>query len=190
MMNRRIAIGLSVAAMLALAFVGDRPPEPRRYEEVEAGLDAFFAFSDMLLVAHEVSEHPLLDAYGYAEAEEPQEPPKPEAKWGRAEISVYCPKTHHGQKMANGKRYDHYRGMIAAVKRKPKANGKGYDPVIPFGTKIELEHKGRKIIVTVSDHGSYKTPNDWFDLSGEAWQRLTNNAKPDRIHGVKWRVVK
>lgn len=92
------------------------------------------------------------------------------------EISVYATR-YHGRRTASGARYDHYRGLTAATSMR------GRKPLLPFGSRWEVEHKGRRIVVTITDTGSYKPRRAryWLDLSGEAWRQLTNGAKPSRF---------
>lgn len=92
------------------------------------------------------------------------------------EVSVYHQK-YHGRRTASGARYDHRRGLTAATSRH------GRRPALPFGSTWEVEYKGRRVVVTITDTGSYRPRRAryWLDLSGEAWRQLTAGAKPTRI---------
>lgn len=92
------------------------------------------------------------------------------------EVSVYSSK-YHGRRTASSARYDHRRGLTAATSRH------GRRPALPFGSTWEVEYKGRRVVVTITDTGSYKPRRAryWLDLSGEAWRQLTGGAKPSRF---------
>lgn len=66
----------------------------------------------------------------------------------------------HGNYMANGERFDMNDPHIAA------------SPLLPFGTKIELWHQGRKLVVIVKDRMPPGTPTNQLDLSEAGARRL------------------
>ena len=76
------------------------------------------------------------------------------------EVSWYGGK-FHGNKMANGRRFDKNNPTLAAHK------------TLPFGTKIRLENPdtGKTLVVTVSDRGPFVRGRD-LDVSEAAARQL------------------
>lgn len=65
---------------------------------------------------------------------------------------------------------------------KPMANGKPFDPDkltcamwdVPFGTKLNVIHGNRSVIVVVTDRGPARRLNRAIDLSEAAFRRLAD----------------
>lgn len=100
--------------------------------------------------------------------------------WFKAEVSVYS-EYYDGRKTASGRVYRHFSGQTAACKT--VRSGRRTRPSLPFFSTYELEYKGRRVVVTITDTGGYKPrkASEWFDLNGVAWDKLSGGAAPSRF---------
>lgn len=88
--------------------------------------------------------------------------------WLKAEISTYGLKYRTPRsRTASGTRYNYKEFTAATAIRNRK-------PVLPFGSQWEISYKGRSVIVTVTDTGSYRPSRApyWLDLSCAAMAKL------------------
>ena len=95
----------------------------------------------------------------------------------KCEISVYSD-YFHGRRTASGIRFSQ-KEYTCAVSR---GNLKRF----PFGSRVTLHYKGKHVIVTVTDTGSYKPKKTvhWFDLSKEAMKKLLGDNYYTRVVGT------
>ena len=95
------------------------------------------------------------------------------------EVSVYSD-CFHGRRTASGEIFDQ-RKMTCAVNR-------GMVKEFPFGTKVAIFFRGRRVIVKVTDTGSYKPKKSrhWFDLSKAAMKKLLGENYNTRIK-AEWK---
>lgn len=68
-------------------------------------------------------------------------------------IITWYGRNAHGNTMANGKKFNMFNPRLAA------------SPSLPFGTKIELWHKGTRLLVEVTDRMPENTPWNQIDVS-------------------------
>jgi rare lipoprotein A (peptidoglycan hydrolase) len=94
----------------------------------------------------------------------------------KCEISVYSPSLE-GSPMAYGGKFRNNRYTCATPSR-------GAGRLAP-GTRIRLHYKGKSVIVTVTDNGSYrpKRAAHWFDLSAAAAKQLMGKNYYTRVVG-------
>lgn len=86
------------------------------------------------------------------------------AQAGCGEVSFYgLGDGFHGQRTANGERFNAY-GLTAA------------SPYLPLGSYIRVRHKGRSVMVRVTDRGPY-VGGRILDLSYGAFIALANPGK-------------
>jgi len=80
----------------------------------------------------------------------------------------------HGQKTANGERFDAYRWTSAS-------------PYLPMGTKIRVtnQRNNKSVIVRVNDRGPYSHAD--LDLSYAAFAHIESPKKGNAV--VCWRVI-
>ena len=83
-----------------------------------------------------------------------------EARAARAGVASYYAASLHGNKTANGERYNH--GALTVAHR-----------TLPFGTLLRVTsvHNGRRVLVRVNDRGPFIRGRQ-LDLSGAAADRL------------------
>ncbi len=79
----------------------------------------------------------------------------------RTGVASYYHASLHGNRTANGERYDHHGGLTVAHR------------TLPFGTllRVTSQHNGRRVLVRVNDRGPFIRGRE-LDLSGAAASRL------------------
>lgn len=89
----------------------------------------------------------------------------------------YYGKSHHGKRMANGKKFDMYK-LTCAHK------------TLPFGTKVRITNmdNGKTVIVKVTDRGPF-VKNREIDLSKGAYDVITHKSSIGVLN-VKIEVLK
>lgn len=127
---------------------------------------------------------------GYAEpAPEPAPDPNP---WRAGSITTYGP-GYHGKRTATGERYDD-RGWTVAAPVARDANGKPkrlqdgrYEPLVPFGSRIDLEWRGRQIRgLKVNDTCIGGT----WDVTAKAMAQIYGRYEDTKLRGARWRLSK
>ncbi len=94
---------------------------------------------------------------------------------GRTGVASYYAASLHGNRTANGERYDH--GALTAAHRS-----------LPFGTllRVSSTHNGRRVLVRVNDRGPFIRGRQ-LDLSGAAADRLRMRQRG--THRVRFEIV-
>ena len=93
----------------------------------------------------------------------------------RTGVASYYHASLHGNRTANGERYNH--GALTAAHRS-----------LPFGTllRVTSSHNGRRVLVRVNDRGPFVRGRQ-LDLSGGAADRLAMRRRG--VHRVRYEVV-
>ena len=93
----------------------------------------------------------------------------------RTGVASYYAASLHGNRTANGERYNH--GALTAAHRS-----------LPFGTllRVTSAHNGRRVLVRVNDRGPFIRGRQ-LDLSGAAADRLSMRQRG--THRVRFEVV-
>lgn len=93
----------------------------------------------------------------------------------RTGVASYYHASLHGNRTANGERYNH--GALTAAHRS-----------LPFGTllRVTSTHNGRRVLVRVNDRGPFIRGRQ-LDLSGAAADRLSMRARG--THRVQFEIV-
>ena len=93
----------------------------------------------------------------------------------RTGVASYYHASLHGNRTANGERYNH--GALTAAHRS-----------LPFGTvlRVTSSHNGRRVLVRVNDRGPFVRGRQ-LDLSGGAADRLAMRGRG--VHRVRYEVV-
>lgn len=81
------------------------------------------------------------------------------AQAGCGLTASYYGKAHHGRTMANGDPFDMH-AMTAAMWG------------VPFGSRYRVTHKGKSVVVTITDRGPAKRLGRAIDLSQAAFAKL------------------
>lgn len=98
-----------------------------------------------------------------------------EARRAHAGVASYYHPSLHGNRTANGERYDH-RALTVAHRS------------LPFGTllRVTSTHNGRRVLVRVNDRGPFIRGRQ-LDLSGGAADRLAMRQRG--THRVRYEIV-
>ena len=98
-----------------------------------------------------------------------------EARAARSGVASYYHASLHGNRTANGERYDH--GAMTVAHKS-----------LPFGTllRVTSSHNGRRVLVRVNDRGPFIRGRQ-LDLSGAAADRLRMRARG--VHRVSYEIV-
>ena len=93
----------------------------------------------------------------------------------RPAVASYYHASLHGNRTANGERYDH--GALTAAHKS-----------LPFGTllRVTSTHNGRRVLVRVNDRGPFVRGRQ-LDLSGGAADRLAMHQRG--VHRVRYEIV-
>lgn len=93
----------------------------------------------------------------------------------RTGVASYYAASLHGNRTANGERYDHH--SLTAAHRS-----------LPFGTvlRVTSTHNGRRVLVRVNDRGPFVRDRQ-LDLSGGAADRLAMRQRG--THRVRYEIV-
>ena len=97
------------------------------------------------------------------------------ARLARSGVASYYAASLHGNRTANGERYNH-KALTAAHRS------------LPFGTllRVASTHNGRRVLVRVNDRGPFVRGRQ-LDLSGAAADRLSMRRRG--THRVRFEVV-
>ena len=98
-----------------------------------------------------------------------------QARAARTGVASYYAASLHGNRTANGERYNH--GALTVAHRS-----------LPFGTllRVTSAHNGRRVLVRVNDRGPFVRGRE-LDLSGAAADRLAMRQRG--THRVTFQVV-